>query len=67
MLLLVGWLMAVSESVQVECRECGKHGPVGIALKFTEIKTRSKRGLSEGKTLRCLAPLRTFSKARSEL
>jgi hypothetical protein len=54
----------VSESVEVECRECGKRGRVGLSFQYlTDNKNSCKRGLREGKALRCPDLLRVLSQA----
>jgi hypothetical protein len=60
--------MAVNETVEVKCSECGKQGRVGIAFQYlTDPRPRCNRGIRADKALRCPALLRALSEARSKL
>jgi hypothetical protein len=63
-----GDAMAVNETVEVKCSECGKQGRVGTAFQYlTDPRPRCNRGIPADKALRCPALLRAFSEARSKL
>ena len=60
--------MAVNETVEVKCGECGKRGRVGVAFQYlTDATPRCNRGMRADKALRCPVLLRAFSDARSKI
>jgi hypothetical protein len=60
--------MAVEETVEVKCSECGKRGRVGLAFQYlTDAGPPCNRGIRTDRALRCPALLRAFSEARSKL
>jgi hypothetical protein len=58
--------MAEIDTVEVECRECGKRARQGIAVRFLTNTIKCKRGLRERNALNCPSLLRAFSAAKGQ-